>query len=329
MVRIVAEEYLENDDPELEPFYFSVNQLLQRNSGNLRNYLLTVCDSADYLTQLSEFIIETIENSIGLQNKIDKNYENDKEPLNIFRVPDIESNLTLKEQNAYDQIDFGKKILNRTKIFISNNKTYIPKWLAEFVNDKKEKIENFNNNPNHPDYEVFHRKSLEYENVLAGESDIYYELADKLLEDRLFAEVKKYLSPRDHFINNGRSYFAVDDELYQKLVTECQNRKQKANYPKLLDELITDIKQLKLEILQMLPTVPIKAAKKTQSEKDYAPLSEIDLADKFREEYTRLFKTYPNFLEELMYCSFGTDKRKLIDENYKIQKTTDRKMIIL
>lgn len=64
------------------------------------------------------------------------------------------------------------------------------------------------------------------------------------------------------------------------------------------------------------------------NEEDYKVKTKEELVALFKKEYPKVMETYPDFFYILQNCPYGPDKRILIDKNYKISKSTDRKMIL-
>lgn len=141
MIKIVAEEYLTKAPNNDEQFYFTISELMLRNNNNLKNYLLTIYGIADYVINLSKFINTITEKSNELTLKLNENSKNyHSSDFYIFRVDGINSNLTYKEQDAYDRIYFGKEIFQTAKRFLQNNISYSPKWLNNYITSVTKKI---------------------------------------------------------------------------------------------------------------------------------------------------------------------------------------------
>lgn len=64
------------------------------------------------------------------------------------------------------------------------------------------------------------------------------------------------------------------------------------------------------------------------TEDDYKTKPKGELVILFKKEYPKVMNSYPGFFYILQNCPYGSDKRILIDKNYKISKSTDRKMIL-
>ncbi len=61
---------------------------------------------------------------------------------------------------------------------------------------------------------------------------------------------------------------------------------------------------------------------------DFYKLQKQELAILLKKNYPKLFKKYPHCLEIMQEYRFGENKRILLDNNYKITISTDRKMIL-
>ena len=337
MIKIVAEEYLTKAPNNAEQFYFTISELMLRNNNNLKNYLLTVYGIADYVINLSKFINTITEKRNELTLKLNENSKNyHSSDFYIFRVDGINSNQTYKEQDAYDRIYFGKEIFQTAKRFLQNNISYSPKWLNNYITSVTKKIEDFNN-INSPTYKITHEKSFNYENVLAGEDDIYYDIPVDLANVKIFNELKKYLSPQKEFINSGNSYFAIDDYLYEQLFMEPCSLNEIKNLSPLLNKLVLELKELKEELSILLPAVPQSRGfskinnqnthKKEQDKKAFSSKSKPELIEIFKEEYPKLFMEYPFFLETLQLCKFK-DGITILDKNYCFSEASYIKTVL-
>ena len=60
----------------------------------------------------------------------------------------------------------------------------------------------------------------------------------------------------------------------------------------------------------------------------YSDLTKEELVKEFKKEYPKIFEKYPTFLEILQKHPYGNKKDVLLDENFKIKISTNRKMIL-
>lgn len=60
----------------------------------------------------------------------------------------------------------------------------------------------------------------------------------------------------------------------------------------------------------------------------YSDLTKEKLVKEFKKEYPKIFEKYPTFLEILQKHPYGNKKDVLLDENFKIKISTNRKMIL-
>ena len=54
----------------------------------------------------------------------------------------------------------------------------------------------------------------------------------------------------------------------------------------------------------------------------------VKLVEELKIYYPKLFRKYPHILVILKTFTYGEDKRILLDEHYRISRSTDRKMIL-
>ncbi len=67
----------------------------------------------------------------------------------------------------------------------------------------------------------------------------------------------------------------------------------------------------------------------TQEQKlNYFKLPIEQLVEELKLHYPKLFRKYPHIIKILQTFTYGEDKRILLDEQYRISRSTDRKMIL-